>query len=420
MQWRDVVMPAAELAEQGVDFLEELTPLFAMKAAQLRRDAEARKCYLVGDRTPCAGNVLRFTDLAATLRQLAEDGIEPFYQGEIAKKIVATARAGGSPVTMDDFRSYRAHFNEPLQINFRGHRIITSPPPVAGGVTVLAALKTLEEHDWSAISRDETYIDTVSRVLLQLYPRVDRRIADVRDSRAAARELLSRTFINELRLLASTVEPPVIASPDAVTTVEPTLEDDPQADTSHLVVADSEGNIVCLTQSLSFHFGASVVVPGTGILVNNSMNNFNIINPRSINAPAPGKRPRSALAPVIVEYDGEANLALGIPGGQRIPSTTIQLLLNVIAADEPLSDAFEHWRFHLRRPILQGEPANVIDLEHDAPDILFKRLDSRGWMSVAQVRDGTYFGGGNGVQYLSDGRMIAVADSRRANAVGGK
>lgn len=421
LPWEDVVTPAAELAEEGIEFVDEMIPLFAHKAAYLRRDPEARKCYLVDGRTPKPGQVLRFADLANTLRLLAVEGIKPFYDGEIAEKIVAAARAGGSQVTMDDFRNYRPHLLEPLASDFRGRRVVTSPPPFTGGVTVLAALKTLEDREWeSNLPRDGNYIDSVSRVLLQLYPRVDRRIADYNKASAAAQRLLSPSFIQDIRSRAVALEAPAISKPGTVPTVEATLDDDEDASTSHLVVADADGNIVCLTQSLSFHFGASVVVPGTGILMNNSMSNFNLVNRKSVNALSPGKRPRSTVAPVIVEHQGQVEVAFGIPGGQRIPSTTIQLLLDVIAADTPLPDAFERPRFHLRRPIEKGEAANVIDLEEDTPAAFLKELEAKGWTSVAQARDGSYFGGGNGVQYLKDGRLLAVADSRRVNAAGGR
>ncbi len=372
-------------------------------------------------KTPKPGDILRFPDLAGTLRLLAEDGVTPFYRGKIAGNIVAAAQAGGSSLTLEDFAGYEPHFLEPLEIDFRGHRVVSCPPPLTGGITVLAALKTLEDRDWTADApRGEAYIDSVSRVLLQLYPQVDRRIADYSDSAAAARELLSPEYIGKLKTRAWAAVPAVIAAPGAVPTVEPTLDDDRDASTSHLVVADSQGNIVCLTQSLSFHFGASVVAPGTGVLLNNSMNNFNVYNRKSVNALAPGKRPRSTVAPVIVEHDGHVELAFGIPGGQRIPSTTIQLLLDVLAAEDPLPKAFERRRFHLRRPIEKGQPSNVIDLEEDAPASLAGGLVARGWHSVEQPRDGTYFGGGNGVQYVSGGHLIAVADSRRVNTADGK
>lgn len=249
---------------------------------------------------------------------------------------------------------------------------------------------------------------------------MDKRIADFRKADLAAKELLSPAAIEDLRSKAQAYRSGAIATPGLTETLEATLDDDEDASTSHLVVADSAGNIVCLTQSLSFHFGASVVSAGTGILLNNSMNNFNIENQRSVNAIQPGKHPRSTVAPVIVERDGKVEFAFGIPGGQRIPTTTIQLLMDVLVAEESLPTALERWRFHLRRPVEKGQAANILDFEEDAPDYLLSRLESRGWRPLEVTRDGTYFGGGNGVQYLSDGRLLAVADLRCANAAGGK
>lgn len=421
LPWRDVVEPAAELAEQGIPFIDDLTLLFASKASILKRDREAGNLYLVDGVAPEPGEVLRFDDLARTLRLMAEQGTKPFYEGEIAEKIVAAARAGGSSLTMDDFRAYKPRLHKPLVAEFQDHRIYASPPPLTGGVTVLATLKALEAPEWlKPRLPDVERIDHVSRVLFELYPRIDKRIADDASSVRAAGDLLSAKSIAAVRLQAQSYEGSLFADPNSTIPVEPTLDDEEDASTSHLVVADSKGNVACITQSLSFHFGASVVAPGTGVLLNNSMNNFNVVNPRSVNAVAPGKRPRSTMTPVIVEHNQEVRFAFGIPGGQRIPSTTVQLLLGVLASGDDLPDAFERWRFHLRRPIRRGEAANVIDLEEDAPASLVKRLQKRGWNPVDRARDGQYFGGGNGVQYLEGGKLLAVADSRRANAADGR
>jgi gamma-glutamyltranspeptidase/glutathione hydrolase len=187
-----------------------------------------------------------------------------------------------------------------------------------------------------------------------------------------------------------------------------------------LIVADREGNIVCLTQSLSYHFGACVVAPGTGVLLNDSMSNFSTGDPDGCNFAVPGKHERSTIAPIIAEKDGKPVLALGIPGGQRIPTTTIQLLTDILHFETPLEETIARPRFHVRRPRGAEEAANIVDLEEDAPAEFDERLTEMGWQVERHIRNGGYFGGGSAVLFELDGKMRAVADLRRTNAADGE
>lgn len=423
--WDEVVQPAVELAERGIPFDQEMQPLFRHKVARLRHDPGAAGLYLSNGKAPGVGSSMQFPDLAATLREIAAEGVQAFYKGEIGKRIVEACRAGGSDLTQRDFATYEPRVPPPLTDSFGGYRVCTSPPPTTGGVTVLAALKTLEGVDWTKEDTHDIHsIEKLCGVLLEIYPRIDKEIADVVDSVEMAKGLLAPESIRLIRRNALAIAEDAAArdkkSQPVPQPLEPTLDDESDASTSHLVVADSEGNVVCITQSLSFHFGASVVAPGTGVLLNNSMSNFNVTNRKSVNTLAPGKRPRSTVAPVIVEEEGHVKLALGIPGGQRIPSTTIQLLLDVLGSGQELPSALGRWRYHLRRPIYRGEPSNFIDFEEEAPDDLVGQLVTRGWRTEERQSDGSYFGGGNGVQYLPDGRLLAAADPRRTNDAAGK
>ena len=180
-------------------------------------------------------------------------------------------------------------------------------------------------------------------------------------------------------------------SPCKPARLEATADDFADASTTHLIVADRDGNIVCLTQSLSYHFGACVVAPGTGILLNDSMSNFSTGESTGCNYPAPGKRERSTIAPIIATRDGKPVLALGIPGGQRIPTTTIQLLTDILHFGRPLDVAFDRPRFHVRRPISAEETANIVDLEDDAPAEFDEQLAAMGWKPERHKRNGGLF-----------------------------
>jgi gamma-glutamyltranspeptidase/glutathione hydrolase len=417
LAWADLVAPAITLAEEGVEFTEAMRRLCEPDMWSMRDDAEAARLYLAEGEALPAGSVLQNPDLASTLRRLAERGMQGFYEGETAERIVAAANANGSPMSVDDLRNYRAYIVEPLSTEFRGATIYTSPPPQLGGLTVLMALKALESRTWEDVEpADAGYIDAVSRVLLSVYPRVDRYVADVPGAKRVARRLLSAESIAQVLSDAQIVDP---ANPrDHEQRIFETADDLIDASTVHLTIADSQGNIVSLTQSLSFHFGAGVVVPGTGILLNNSLANFSVA-PDSVNRVAGGKRPRSTVAPLIVTRDDEPVMALGIPGGQRIPTTSIQLLMDVFSFDMSLAEAFAEPRFHVRRPTELVQDANIVDLEGTRPRDTRNTLTTAGWQVLRWQPDGRYFGGGNAVAYQPDGTLLGIGDARRDNrAVG--
>lgn len=413
LSWLDLVMPAADIAEQGVEVTKEMRRLFAPDVWTMRDDPEAAKLYLAEGESLPAGSVMRNADLASTLRRLATGGVTEFYDGETAQRIVAAAAAHGSPMTLDDLRNYKARIAEPLSVMYRGHKIYSSPPPQMGGLTVLLALKALEKYPWKDVHpRDATYVDAVSRILLSVYPRVDRYVADVPNADLTAQRLLTKDSIKQVRSDAAAVDP---NHPRALEKqIFETSDDLIDASTTHLTIADSLGNIVSLTQSLSFHFGAGVVVPGTGILLNNSLSNFSV-STDSVNCVAGGKWPRSTVAPIIVTKNDRPVMALGIPGGQRIPTTSIQLMIDVLNFHVSLADAFQQPRFHVRRPVDLRQPANIVDLEGKPSAEMLKALAVAGWQVVNWRQDGRYFGGGNAIYFQPDGALVGVADVRRQN-----
>lgn len=419
--WDQLVLPAAELADRGVTIDATMREMFVPKVKFLQRDDEAASLYLVEGEAPAVGTVMKNADLADSLRAIATGGADAFYRGPIAKRIVAASAANDGWLTLADFRDYRAEYGKPLSIEYRGHRIYSCPPPLTGGVTVLAALASLQRIDASA--SDHTFVEftgDVCRSLQCLYPAIRDAIADVPTARAAADVLLSAASARDVARRASQLNPrnpqqDVIRRPKA----ESTLEGLPAASTSHLLVVDRQGNMVSLTQSLSLHFGASVVAPGTGILLNDSMSNFATSNHTMVNFVGRGKRARSTIAPIIATKDGQPWLALGIPGGQRIPTTTTQLLWRLIDGRQTLSEAFAASRFHLVRPLRYDSAENIIHYEADAPDQWRSELSSRGWKLTAKPRDGHYFGGGGAAQFADNGSITAVADPRRTNFAAG-
>jgi len=420
----ELTEPAAELAERGIEINDTMQELIAPKVKFLARDSEATRLYLVDGKLPPVGARLKNPDYAKVLRDLGSKGPRVFYDGWVAEKIVAAAHAAGAPLSMDDFRTYKLDFSPPISIDYRGYRAYSCPPPLTGGATVLATLKCLEHYpaqeELSGILR---LADPMGRILQCLYPHIRDTVADVPTARLDTVKMLSDQAARRFSVRAQQLDPrdPYAKRPeDAAAGIETTSEALVSASTSHLVVADAAGNMVSLTQSLSLHFGASTIAPGTGFCLNDSMSNFATRDKQAVNHVAGGKRARSTIAPMIVTDEGRAWLTLGIPGGQRIPTTTIQLLWRLIDNNQSLAEAFEASRFHLRRPLSSKQSANIVDVEAGVPEKVRQQLEQLGWQVVQRKRNGHYFGGGNAIQFGNGGKMIGVADSRRTNAVAGE
>ncbi|QEG34549.1 gamma-glutamyltransferase family protein [Bythopirellula goksoeyrii] len=416
--WQSLVEPAAQLAEDGIEIDATMQGLYKSHVSDLQKDPEASDLYLYEGELPPIGARLKNADLAATLRVIANEGGRAFYEGTTAKNIVRAAQKAGAAMSVDDFRNYQADFGEPLSVEYRGYRIYSCPPPLTGGATVLAVLKAMEQQPpLGADASFLTYANRMGRTLLCLYPQIQAELADADTSPSDAEAMLTQQAAERLAAAASQVDP---QNPYPKTEkVDAAADGLPAASTTHLVVADSAGNMVSLTQSLSLHFGAAVVAPGTGFLLNDSMSNFSTHDPENVNHVGAGKRARSTIAPILVTQGDRAVLTLGIPGGQRIPTTTTQLLWQFFDRGQSLKETFAAPRFHLMRPVTAKQPFNLMEFEKDAPASWDQELAGLGWKTKRYPRNGHYFGGGNAIEIAETGKLIGVADPRRTNFVAG-
>lgn len=198
----------------------------------------------------------------------------------------------------------------------------------------------------------------------------------------------------------------------------PAAKGEGDAWTTHFVVVDEEGNLASVTQSLSHHFGSGITAPGTGVVLNNSLKNFSFTDPDGVNYGYPGKRPRSTIAPVIA-LDAEGPfLAFGLPGGGRIPTTTLAVLLDVLVFDRGLGEAMAAPRFHLRRSWSPEPDSDHFQLEAGFPEAVAEALRDRNW-KVETVEDTEFFGGVTAIEVLPDGSYRGWADPRRTNEAAG-
>ncbi len=406
LSWADVVQPAADLARSGARVLPQTRAFFERRIDRIRVSGEAARIFLPGGELPDAGSRLANPDLAGTLEAIAREGAAGFYRGRVAEAIAGASREGGGSLTLDDLATYRARVSEPLRLGFGGAEVLTAPPPASGGAALLAALAGLTDAEWTGTSPLEPDdLDRVGRILQRIYPEIQARIADVPSAREAFYQLIG----------GLPAQGSGSASPAAGTEIPGTRAE--SASTTHFVVADAEGNVASVTQSLSHHFGAGVVAPGTGVVFNNSMKNFATRDQSSVNFVAPAKRPRSTIAPTLVLRQGEPILALGVPGGQRIPTATLQVLLDVLVFHTDLAIAIRRPRAHLRRPLRDDEPTNLFELEAADPRLV-TALEERGWATRVN-EDGETFGGFCAVEILPDRTVAGVADLRRTNAARG-
>ena len=419
LPWVAAVTPAIKLAREGFEILPKTRDFFAEQEKKLRRgDAEIARLYLPDGQLPAIGSRLANKDLAHTLELLAQQGRDGFYRGPMAEAIVAASQKGGGILTLDDLANYEARFVEPIGIDFRGYQLRASPPPTSGAPLFLTIMKVLEDETFAGGPlRSAANLDKIGRVWREVQPLIQRAIGDKPEARFNFEKLVAPDSIQALRAQARAPAEPgrKVAYWD-----DSGFSDSAMAATTHFVVADAAGNIVCATQSLSLHFGAGVVPTGTGVVLNDSMSNFAFSEPDGINYVAPGKRPRSTIAPTIVFRGGKPVFAIGIPGASRIPTAMLQALLDRLALGRSLAGAIGDTRFHFDRNWRKNDE-ETFEAERSLPAADAEALRQLGWKVnlVEAAGTGRNFGGINAIEVNAGGGYTGYADPRRTNAAVG-
>lgn len=423
LPWAATIDPAIHLARTGFEVLPKSREQFQEQERKLRRgDAEIARLYLPGGQLPAVGSRLPNEDLARTMELLARDGRDGFYRGSVAAALVRAAQAGGGWLSAEDLAGYEARVVEPLSVTIRGYTLFAGPPPTSGATLFLPILKALEVGGLApAPLRSGGNLDLLGRHWRAALPDVLRTVGDVPASRFQVERLLAPEAIEGLRARAQ----PAPAKPARKVASARARQDDfpfaesAQAATTHFLVADREGNVVSATQSQSLHFGAGVVPPGTGVVMNNSMSNFATTDLRSPNYVAPGRRSRSTIGPTIAVRDGRVAFALGLPGSARIPTGLLQVLTDHLLLGRPLEEAIGDTRFHFQSA--EGDGSDQLEAEASLPDAVAEQLRALGWKVVLREPAGTgrHFGGVNAIEVRPDGTLRGLADPRRTNAASG-
>ncbi|MEL0307697.1 MAG: gamma-glutamyltransferase, partial [Halieaceae bacterium] len=349
---KQVIQPAIDLAEKGFETSLALHMSLSARAERLAGNAEAKRIYLQDAETaPVPGTLLKQSDLASTLKRIRDKGADGFYKGETAALIAEDMAANDGLITTEDLANYRALERPPVRGTFRDFEIVSVAPPSSGGVHILQMLNILEPYPLESYGHNSAaYLHRVIESMKLAYADRSRYMGDPDQTVIPTKALISKEYAAERRKL---IDADRAKTAEEVGPGNPVPAESP--DTTHYSVADAEGNVVANTYTLNFSFGSHIVVPGTGILLNNEMDDFAAkagdanaygLVQGEANTIAPGRRPLSSMTPTIVFKDGQPWLAAGSPGGSLIITTVLQTLLNAMVFDMNIAAAVAAPRVH--------------------------------------------------------------------------
>jgi gamma-glutamyltranspeptidase/glutathione hydrolase len=372
----DLIAPALELARNGVDIVDDIADSLPRAQARFARWPSSAPIFLNSDGSVLEpGETLLQPDLAATLATIARDGPRAFYEGLIATRIADAVQKAGGIMTADDLKNYRAIERTVVRGTYHGYDIVSMPPPSSGGVALIEMLNILEGYDLAKLGPGEESLHTMIEAMKRAY--ADRAVfmGDPDAVKMPVAGLISKKYAATLR--ASIGDKATLA-----VDIRPGKAADFEGrNTTHFSVIDKDGNAVSNTYTLNFSYGLGLVADGTGVLLNNELDDFTA-KPGAANAydlvgftanlPGPDKRPLSSMTPTIVLKDGKPFLVTGSPGGSRIVSAVLQVISNVIDFHMPIDQAVSAPRLHN-----QWQPDEVFVEPGFAPDVL-DALKARG------------------------------------------
>ncbi|MCE3256648.1 MAG: gamma-glutamyltransferase 1, Threonine peptidase family [Nitrobacter vulgaris] len=378
-----LLKPAITLARDGLEVADDSADTLSQSHDRLARWPSSMKIFAHPDGTPLReGDRLVQTDLAATLTEIAEHGPQGFYEGPVASKLVKAIGAANGIMTLEDLKSYQPLIREPVRGKYRGYDVVSMPLSSSGGTVLLESLNILEGfpmRDLHQGSLDSLHV--LVEVMKRGYADRARYLGDPAFVNAPIQTLLAKDYATKQRASIDMMH----ATPAAAVPMRRQREGD---NTTHFSVADAFGNVVSNTYTLNFSYGVGLVADGTGVLLNNELDDFTAA-PGAANAfglvgfeanlPGPGKRPLSSMTPTIVLKDGKPVLVTGSPGGSRIVSTVLQVIVNVLDYDMNIAAAVHAPRLHH-----QWLPDEV-RAEQGFPDGIIAGLQARGHTVVVPM-----------------------------------
>lgn len=412
LPWAELVAPAVALARDGIPITYSLQTGFARSQGRFRQYPSSSAVFFKPDGSLYElGDTWVQPDLADTLELIRQNGKDGFYAGENARRLAQFMADMGGLITEEDLARYEAVEREPIRGSYRGHEIISMPPPSSGGVVLVEMLNILEGYDLAAMGHNSAeYLHVLTETMRRAYADRAEHLGDPDFNEGMPlQRLTSKGYAEDLR---DTIDPER-ASPSDPGNFAQAYESE---ETTHFSVVDKDGNMVSLTYTLEFGYGSAIVVEGGGYLLNNEMGDFNAVPGVTdanglIGTPPnlirPEKRPLSSMTPTIVALDGQPLFAAGSPGGKTIINTTLQVILNVIDHGYNIAESIEAPRIHHQwLPDVTGMEPNGL-----SPDTI-RLYEAKGHRLMSRGTQGAAMG----VYHDREaGLFLGASDSRRGD-----
>ena len=406
---KKILQPVIKQAQKGIQVSYDLNQAIG-SADQISLNNESKNIYYQNNRPVKEHLLMKRPDLAWTIREIARNGEEAFYTGSIAKKIVQAMQENGGYISAKDLQEYKPRFAEPIQTTYRNHMVLAHPPPAGGAAVLLEGLNILENFSTDEIGPNSaSFLHLFAEALQRGHMDRSRYMGDPQFYDVPIKKIISKKRANSL---AKTINfekatPPSTLNPDSLF-----YEGE---NTTHYSIIDKHGNVVSNTYTLGYSFGSGVTIPGTGILMDNQMNNFayQYGDPKVIDRSAsignrfePGKRPMSTMTPIIIfDENNELKLITGSPGGALIPAAVLRVVTGVIDFNLNLGEATMLPRLH------KDWPYKNLRLEKGFSQDTLQILESYGH----ELEESKTMGSTQSILISSKGKE-GFADLRRPNA----
>ena len=422
LPWADLVRPAIALAANGFNVTPLLHQRIVARRAALSSDPEASRVFLPAGRPLAVGAKLVQTDLAETLGRLAELGSQDWRHGTTAQRIAAATDAGGGVLTPGDFANYKVRWRKPVSTAYRGHRVVSFPPPSSGGVHLVQMLRLLERVEVPKDPYDAHFMHRQIEVMRRAYQDRSRHLGDPDFYPVPVDGLIAKDHLDALwSSIGARATPSKELNNPTPKGSQPQGEAQAKESesTTHLTVVDRLGNAVAMTFTINYGFGAAVMAPGTGVLLNDEMDDFSAApgTPNAYglvggeaNSIAAGKTPLSSMTPTMVlDTNGRLKLAVGSPGGSTIITTVLQILLHVLDREMTLAQAIAQPRLHH-----QWMPDCILADRQQQIGDLISALKAKGHC----VKTRSSIGNAHGVMVKNTDSLEAAADPRGEGVAG--
>jgi gamma-glutamyltranspeptidase/glutathione hydrolase len=396
-----IIQPAIDWANKGIPVTVNLAQIIKDNFETIRKFPACASIYLKDGLPYEVGDTIKNPDLARTLKLVADKGVDAIYKGDIANRIAAEVQKQGGIMTAADLASYKIQVRKPVVGTYRGYTIISVPPASSGGTHMVELLNIMENYDLKATGEGTAATAHLWAEAMKLvFADRSKYMADTAFVKVPLSGLASKEYAKERAALIA-----MDKSLPSATAGDPSKFE--SGSTTHMSVMDKDGNMVAITKSINYFFGSGVVIPGTGFIMNDHMDDF-VLKPGSVNSIEPGKRPLSSMSPTLVlDPQGRSFMTIGSPGATRIFPTVAQVISNVIDFGMPIQTA-------IMAPRLFQMASGNLNVEGRVSLNTYNALAPLGHTMTTKLDYDPYFGGVHAIVYDYKAKMLyGGADPRR-------